>query len=259
MNKYVAWTVAGIASFGVSLVAMTPLPFVLGKVQEQLPDVQMAGASGTVWKGSIASVQTQMLNAHDVAWRVTPMALLKGQLAADIELAFSGANGGERGDASGRCGVSVMTSVHCSDVLVDAPASLVKSFPNTALVPALEGDVRLELAALSWDRTSLPNVEGNGQWQGAKMGVPVNLDLQGDYLAEISSPDEGGINVLLDSVDTLVAVSGDIDVDVSGAYQVNAKLKPTSEAPGQVRQGLQFVGQAQNDGSVVIKQSGQLF
>lgn len=266
MNKYVAWTMAGIASFGVSLVAMTPLPFVLGKVQEQVPDVQMAGASGTVWNGSVASVQTPLLQLHDVAWRVTPMALLKGQLAADVELAFSGrtgtggsSGGRARGDASGRCGVSVTTAVQCSGVQLDAPAALVKSLPNTALVPALQGDLRLELASLDWDRESLPQMEGNGMWQAAQLGAPMNLDLQGDYLAEISPTDDGGLDVLLDSVDTLVGLSGDVAVDAAGVYQVNAKLKPTAEASGSVRQGLTFVGQVQKDGSVIVKQDGQIF
>lgn len=260
MKKSIVWTLAGATSFLVSLAVLTPLPVIAQQVMRWKPDIKMAGVKGTLWNGEIQQLSLPITRISDLNWTFNPRQLLGGYLGADIKARV------QQAKITGACGVSVMTNVKCQPLDISLAASDVKLPALQAFGLNLAGDLRANLDEVTWDRKTVPTLDGKATWvQGEIKSPQGQLKLGGEYRAIVQPAVKASeaLDIKLESRETMVILDGTVNVAKTGTYQTNITLKPSSSAEPSVGQGLSMleisgIGAAQPDGSIRIKQEGQL-
>ncbi|MGE0182192.1 MAG: type II secretion system protein N [Parvularculaceae bacterium] len=81
--------IAGAAAFFVGAVATAPASLAAAAAKAQNPLLEIGGAEGTIWRGGFSDVSHDGIYLGAVSYRLHPLALLTGRLAADAT-----ANGG---------------------------------------------------------------------------------------------------------------------------------------------------------------------
>ncbi len=243
---------AGLGSF--LLTSVTQLPAnLLTKVMPADSPVQLNGLSGTLWQGAITQLQFQQWTLQNVRWQLKPMALFKGQLAAQIQ-----ANPVEGGLLDGDCGVNFSAQVNCSPLNVkDYPASAFSPYVQRFMIPDLKGTVQTNLTQLNWDgKQALAN--GHVQWQNA--GLAIDPQTFGNYTAIFSVAANNAQQIQISAApDANYPLDGSVVLQADGQYTTNLTLKPAASANPMATTLLTgMLGGAQPDGSFLIKKQGKL-
>lgn len=258
MKKQLFWTLAGLTSFAVSLVALAPLPVVAQQVTKLNPGVTFAGVSGNLWKGQVQRLTTPQAVVNDLSWTLAPKKLLTGYLAADMQAEVKTAQ------VSGQCGISLGKTLHCSPFRAELDAKNIGQLaPQGTRIPVgLEGMIIANLDDITWDRVKVPVTNGRLLWDDGKLVAPVQVDLGGRYQANIAaSENDGALTIELLSDKAAVVLDGEINVQPEGEYALELKVKAANGAPEVVGAALgmvEMVGAVQSDGGVRITQKGKL-
>ena len=256
MKKQLSWALAGLGSFAVSLAVMAPLPVIAQQLLRFSPDTQLAGVSGTLWKGQIQRVTTPQTQLDNLSWTIAPLALLRGYLAADLETSVQSAI-----EVKGQCGISLLNNLRCAPLQANMAANdLPNLLPNHLRAPGLDGSFNAMLDDISWDRKGLPLANGDVVWNEAGVQQPVKMELGGQYRAKILTSDKAGeaLNINLQSQDAAIVLSGTIGVEADGRYQADIFLKPAGDADPSFGDVLGMIAPIQADGGIKLKQNGQL-
>ncbi len=256
MKKQLLWVLAGTGSFLVSLAVLAPLPVLAQQAIRLLPNLQLAGVSGTLWDGKIQRVTTPQVQVDDLSWTFAPQGLLGGLLAADVQAQV------QTVQVKGQCGVSITTQLQCQPLQLDLEAANIQRLTPAAqnLPVILGGTIHAKLDDLSWDRVGIPAVNGDITWDQGSLQQPMQINLGGKYLARVRQSDKAGeaLNIALQSDGSMIVLDGKINVETSGRYQAEIFLKPSAEADPSIGQGLSLLGAPQTDGSIRLKQEGQV-
>jgi general secretion pathway protein N len=255
MKRQVFWVLTGISSFAISLAVLAPLPFFAQQITKYRPELTFAGVKGSLWKGEIARLNTPKAEITDLTWKFAPAKLFSGVLAADMEGKV------QTMQVKGICGLAWNTDVNCSPLNLELPAnSLAKLSPALQNLPVtLGGTFRAIVDDVSWDRQGIPSMNGSVIWAEGSMQTPVVVNLGGQYRARVKQgKDNQALNIALQSDQAMVVLDGKVDLEKDGQYQAEFFLKPSAEADPTIAQGLSLLGAPQTDGSIRIKQSGQV-
>lgn len=255
MKKQVFWVLVGISSFAVSLAALAPLPFFAQQITKYRPELGFSGVSGSLWKGQIARLTTPTAEITDLTWKFAPAKLLSGLFAADLEGNMQSVQ------MKGICGLAWNTDLHCSPLNLELQAaSLAKLSPALQNLPvSLGGTFRAIVDDISWDRESIPSLNGSVIWADGSVQTPIAVNLGGQYRARIKEgTGNQALNIALQSDQAKIVLDGKVDVEKDGQYQAEFFLKPSAEADPSIAQGLSLLGAPQTDGSIRIKHSGQV-
>jgi len=135
---------AVVAVYAAVLVALAPATLIDARLQRASDGrIRLAAAQGSLWSGT---GWIELLDAHgasgvakQIAWRVLPSSLLRGQLLAEVEL-----------DQAKPFPVAISPSrIEIADALIDLPAAaLGLGMPRLAAF-RLTGDVRVDIPHLS--------------------------------------------------------------------------------------------------------------
>ncbi|PIE00622.1 MAG: hypothetical protein CSA79_02930 [Thiothrix nivea] len=259
MKKQLFWTFAGLSSFAVSLITLTPLPMVAQQLAKRNPGLEFAGVSGSLWQGQVQRLTTPKMVVNDLSWTFAPKKLLTGYLAADMEAKVRTVQ------LRGQCGISVMQNLHCSPLHAELDAANMGQLTpqGTQLPVTLEGTMIANLDDITWDRQQIPVANGRLLWDDGKIAKPVQMDLGGRYEAKIrGDQDNHALAIELLSKETAVVLDGFINVEPAGDYELEVKVKAAGNADPLVGAALETslgeLGAVQNDGSVRIVQKGTL-
>ncbi|MEM7292596.1 MAG: type II secretion system protein N, partial [Pseudomonadota bacterium] len=72
------------------------------------------------------------------------------------------------------------------------------------------------------------------------------------------SPHSGGHTAQIDNEGGQLSVSGKIDVDKTGAFRADVRLKPSANAPADLDGTLGLLGRKGSDGSYRLRHNGRL-
>ena len=244
---------AGLGSFLLTSFTQLPANLLVKVLPANLP-FQIDGISGTLWHGAANSLSFQQWQFNQVRWQLKPAALLKGQLA--IQLQAQPAQGGK---LDGDCGMSFTQTIHCHPLnLTELPADAVTPYLQQFMVPALKGTLQVNLADVTWDRKTPPLASGHAEWQQA--GVQIDPQTFGNYTAILSVGDEHNQQIQISSApDANYQLDGSIKLQANGQYNTNLNLKPNQTNNAMVTTFLNsLLGVAQPDGSYLINRQGQL-
>lgn len=210
------------------------------------------GLDGTLWSGQARSLSLLGLRLDQVQWRLHPLRMLRGEVAAAVEAVVPG--GFLRGDLFWR----LAGSSGARDLEGGAPLRWLS--PGTG---AMTGDsqlsVRVETLELKdgWIRTAvgtlnlgdltlpIPTLQG----KLAPGGYSVGFD------ARDQAPDQPVKGAVRDLGGPL-EVSGELELRPSREYVLNVSLKPRADTPAELSSALRTVGPRNPDGGYGFSLAG---
>ena len=195
----------GFCAYVLALIATAPATLVDAALQRASHDrLRLAEARGTVWSGSgqivIRDGGGRTGVARNVAWRVVPQSLLRGNLVCDVELE----------QASKRFPVTISLSrIELANADISLPAeALGLGVPELAFLE-LTGEVLLQVSSLSIGRSATRG-SAKLQWRAAGSALS-SVSPLGDY--ELRLEGEGpAVRV------TLHTLQGPIQLDGKGSW-----------------------------------------
>lgn len=238
------WIAAGLLVFVAALLVFLPAAIALRQVEARVPGLRFDDVSGTVWHGRAGRA---LIGAHDygrLQWRVHPLALLRGALAADIDW--------QDGDRHARGRVSYGFGVlRAEAVQAGFPATVLQRVLDT---PALQphGRVEVHVARAEFDGHEPRLLEGDAVWREAAVSGAARAAL-GDIRARFGLLPDGGVGGSVEDAGGALAVQGEFRID-GGGYRAELRLDARDpEAAG----ALQWIGQPRAGGGRVLRLEGR--
>ena len=211
------------------------------------PAVQLSGLEGTIWSGSAAEVSASGLYLRDLKWRLRPLRLVTGKVAASFEASPS--SGFLEADiAAGLGGVITLSNVNGSLPLRD--------FATIARVPGLAGSASVQFERLRL-RDGLP-IAADGSLAIADLVAPmVDPSSIGGYRAEFFT-DDNAVVASVEDVNGVFDLAGSLTVSADRNYQFLGKVAATDNTSEKLRRQLRFLGTPNDRGQHDIRLEGQL-
>ena len=209
--------------------------------------VQVSGLDGSIWSGSATGASVAGLYLRDVNWRLRPLRLLTGQLAASIEASPS----------SGFLEADVAVGFGGDVALANVNASLpLSAFATIARVPGLAGNASIQFQDLRL-RDGLP-VVADGTLTVADLVAPmVDASPIGGYRAEFFT-DDNAVVASVEDVNGVFDLAGSLTISADRNYQFLGKVAATDKTSEKLRKQLRFLGSANDRGQHDIRLEGQL-
>lgn len=246
------WTIA-IALIGLLAASITMPARVAWKyLNPNLPQVQLAGIEGSVWRGEAAQIAINQTSLGKLTWRVPISSVLRLRPSVDATL-----------DGLVKASANLSRSnerLHITQLQAVADAAWLK--PALA-IPAVTptGTLRANFSELVLDARGLP-ITALGSVVLEKAGVTGLAQAQiGDIRVEIA-PAGAGIKGAIESADisgNLLRVQGEFSL-IGRDYTAQVRLFP-NQANDALMQTLRWIGQPLDDpnvGARLLKITGQI-
>lgn len=251
MNRRVLkFAALAVAVYLAGLLALFPASPAIAWFAPPTPGLALGPARGTIWNGSVASVEYRGWNAGAAAWTLKPRSLLGLAVAADVVLERAGQgplSASLRATSAGRIEITDLRGAVTLDELARAK-----------LLPAnvASGEVILNITRLELLDGRLLHAEGKGGLVNLRSALLPGVPL-GDYEGEITTTDNVVIASFRD-VTAPVRVAGQAQIQPDGSYTVSGSITPTNETPESLRRGLALLGQPDASGRYSFGFSGRL-
>jgi len=211
------------------------------------PAVQLSGLEGSIWSGSAAEMSAAGLYLRDFKWRLRPLRLLTGKLAASVEASPSS------GFVQADIAVGPGGSIALSDVNGSLPLS---DFASLARMPGLAGEASVQFEELRI-RDGLP-VAAKGSLAVADLVAPlVDPASIGGYRAEFFT-DDNAVIASVEDVNGVFDLAGSLTISADRNYQFLGKVAATDRTSEKLRRQLGFLGTPNERGQHDIRLEGQL-
>ena len=236
---------AGLLTFIVGFLALFPAR--VAYIWFAPPAVQLSGLQGSIWSGSAAEASAAGLYLRDLKWRLRPLRLFTGKLAATVEAKPS--SGFLEADvAAGLGGTISLSNVNGSLPLSD--------FASVARVPGLAGNASIQFEELRI-RDGLP-VAATGTLAIANLVAPmVDPGSIGGYRAEFFT-DDNAVIASVEDVNGVFDLAGSLTISADRNYQFLGKVAATDSTSEKLRGQLRFLGTPNERGQHDIRLEGQL-
>ena len=211
------------------------------------PAVQAGGLDGSIWSGSATEVTAAGFYLRDVKWRLKPLRLFTGKLAAAVQAKPS--SGFLEADIAAGLGGDVR--------LANVNASLpLRDFAAIVRMPGLAGNASLQFEELRI-RDGLP-VAAVGTVAIADLVAPlVDPSSIGGYRAEFFTEDDAVV-ASVEDVNGVFDLAGSLRVSADRNYQFLGKVAATGNTSEKLKQQLRFLGTPNDRGQHDIRLEGQL-
>ncbi|HET7778387.1 MAG TPA: type II secretion system protein N [Rudaea sp.] len=195
--------------------------------------------SGTVWQGRAAAAELLGQNLGALEWRLRPAPLLHGEAIAQLTLT------GVDITASGLVDRDADGQVWFRDVVARMPARIVA--PVLA-IPALDllGTIEIDVARARLSGLWLADASGAAYWRDAAVAGAAQARLS-DLQLTFASIAGGAISGVVHDLGGPLQADGTFTASL-GRYDAQVRLAARGDDP-RVAEALQYVGQAQADGS----------
>lgn len=237
-----------LAVYLVALVATIPANLFTGVVNRKLSGVTVSELQGSIWSGRIPQLYISGHRLEDVGWHLQPWALFLGRLQLGLDFA----------DRQNRLSLSLARSFSGTQQIRGLSGQLSVNWLQGLTpysIPVFKGSLLLEDVDLIFDGRLPVQADGVIRWRGAAvdLGQPVVL---GQLHIALSTRKQG---VQARITETSGRLDGDasLSLDKTGAYHVQAKLKPTSKGADLSRH-LALVMQKTADGGFQFNSQGRL-
>lgn len=249
-----------------------------GLLGKGLPKLTLFNATGTVWQGEAANAELlidgSVLTLGKLKWGLNLSSLLAKRPIIQISSEAATHNMRAR----------VMATPQ-GQMTID---SMEGAFPLTLLEPWLpmlvQGNVTFVIDRLVFNQQRLLALDGisnfeNIEWLGGEYNTPL-----GGYLAQFSLLENDGfennkiknnglqntelqntefqksnppnVHIQIDDFGAALGINGYARINQLGNYHINLALQPRESLATEVEQSISWLGQANADGEILIKQRG---
>lgn len=242
---------AGVLALVVGLVWRLPATVAAGWVQSAVPNLTLAGTSGTALSGSAAQVLYDDIALEDLSWELQPLRLLIGQFAVQLSTATDVG----RIEASLRRGLG--GSLSAGPVNGQASLAWLARRAGYTFVP-LSGSLILavdnaELDSAGQVQTLTGRVQARGlQWDLLKPPAPI-----GNF-AGVVSGEAGDLELTIEEADGPVDVEGQASLAGNGIYRLDLRLRARAGADDRLKKLIEQLGRPDNQGWYPIVERGRL-
>lgn len=235
--------VALIIYFLILVAARTPAQWGAYTVVQSVPNVRLAGVSGTLWSGRAAGAQVdlqgQVLDLGVLQWQLNPLSLLA--MRGCVEISSDRLNGTA-------CRNLLTGQNSIENAFVD---QLSAGMFNDELMVNLGGTAGLTVRrAVVNDHGSLKELDGSLSWQRARINAGDGWFQLGDFGADLTHNPRGGV------VAQIYDVEGPFAVDLHVEYtpgepqpRLNGVINPRPNAPPAIINALSVFTEMLDDGS----------
>ncbi len=235
----------GLISFVLAAIWLMPLVVLaphIGKVTNKL---SLKNPSGTIWNGEVNQLNIDNNYLGKVNWEVDPLQSLKTlSLKTKFNIKSKDIN------AFGVAGINIDKSLIIHNTQFDINASYVNTLQNKA---KLSGTFNGFIKNAAIKKDVVPQIDAIVNWQDGALDSPIKLT-EGDYRAVIT-PETGDLNIKLSSKEAPIELNGDIKLQKDWIFTTNLITKSSNAG---LMAMMKFAGKPQTDGSIAIKQKGDL-
>jgi len=204
---------------------------------DALIPVRLHDLAGTIWEGHAGSAEVPGASLGAIDWKLQARPLLQGQIVAQVKVAGNVSGSGIVSREGGQ--------IYVRDTTLRMPARLaapVLAIPMLELLGTLEIDIaHARLRDLWFDEAA-----GLVRWHDAAVAGAAQAKL-GDLQATFASTPDNSIAGVVRDFGGPLELTGTFKAK-RNAYEAQARLASRGDN-AQVIEALQFIGQAQADGS----------
>lgn len=221
-----------LTAYLVALVVLLPARFVMQFLlipngQGQM-NIQLGGVTGSIWRGHADTLVVDTLILRDLNWTLRPLALLRGALAVDIEVADHLDN-----IAVGRGRIEARRNqLRVKNLIVNARLDDVAAFSPTPSPLPLRGDIEVRVAEFTYGQPVCAVLQGGIELRGGAIQVGQNWDALGPLSAELGCA-SGQISAQLVEPNN-IGLSATAEFNLYGA-QGEYQITSSPEAPRTIR------------------------
>lgn len=230
-----------IVYFLVVVIARIPASWAAWVALKAVPELSLAGVTGTAWEGRAAGAQLQLgpdrLDLGGVRWDVAVLPLLALSACAEVQSQLF--NGDVCHSLAGGNKIEGAT-------IDGIPASLLNARLGVSMGGTIGGVVQ---RARFTDAGQLTDLAGALTWQGARVNYGEGWLPLGSFAAELQGDGQGGVS------GNVFDTEGPLGVNLQGVFTPADGLRgegfitPRAGAPAQITNGLSVMAEAQDDGS----------
>lgn len=244
----------GLIVFIVTLVAGIPASVAVGWFA---PDAAgFSGTAGTIWRGSAHSIAIGGARLGETSWKLSPIALLRGRLAAKVRTSLGD------GVAEGNLAVAITGSIACSACRYQGRIRNLQT-----LLPALAAlDGRADIQFESFEmRDAWPSrVVATVTVHDVALGPPGDSTIESALAAFEAKVDADPVADNAPIEATIADIGGPVEVDgrlvlqPPGSFTFSGRARSRPGAPPAVVSALGVLGPRGSDGSTELSFSGSL-
>jgi len=231
--------VLALAAFALLAAWTCPAGLLYGWFGARLAPLHLRGIDGTLWHGRAESADVSGQPLGALAWQLSPAALLRGTLQAQLGLSGAVVSGEGRVERSRDGAVTV------SDARLRLPA---RAAAPAFGIPTLDllGTIEIDIAQARFTGAWPGELRGTARWRDAAVAGAAQAQL-GELRAAFASTADGRVHGTVGDAGGPLAVAGVFDAGIAG-YRAQVRLAPRG-GNAQLAEALQYVGQPQDDGS----------
>jgi len=205
---------------------------------DALVPVRLHDLAGSIWQGHAGAAEVLGVSLGTIEWKLRAQPLLRGQVVAQVTVAGDGMSGGGIVDYGGG-----ETAIR--ETTLRMPARL--AAPVLA-IPMLEllGTIEIDIAHARLRDLWLDDAAGTVRWRDAAVAGAAQAKL-GDLQATFASTADGSIAGVVRDLGGPLELAGTFKAN-RNAYEAQARLASRGDN-AHISEALQFIGQAQADGS----------
>lgn len=248
--RILRYVVVGLVAFLVGLVAFLPARIAAGWVDSATP-VTLGGVTGTLFDGHAAYASGPGGAVEDIDWTLHATSLLLARLSVDVAV---------DSDIDGFAAEitrSLFGTTRIHNLQGSASAGWLAKLGGYTFLP-LSGDVRIRIdEAVVDDNLQFSSLNGtvrmgNTRWD--LFNPPVDL---GTFETALENSDDGIRATVVDSQGPL-AIDGQITLDGSRRYRLDARLRARAGADDRLDDMLDQIGRADAEGWHRVREQGRL-
>ena len=202
---------------------------------------------GNLWNGSALSLIANQVSLGSVSWKIKPSCFLILKLCADIKQSNT--------ELTSSFSLEMRGTTKLQNLIAQGDAQVLSAFVNDYGI-TLTGNFEADLAEISFDEKSIHHIEGNMQF--SSLAVNGVLRLAVGNVDAVFEPKNNHTDIDISNNDGHVDFSGNVQLFSDMNYELNLDIRKNSKSTEAIINGMQFVGETQQDGSVRVKQSGKL-
>ena len=235
-----------LALFG-ALAAQLPASHALGWASRVVPELAVAGADGTLWRGTAARTAWRQYELGRIEWVLEPLPLATGRVVADVSIAGTI-------EATGM----VTSTLNGGRIAIEgargvAPAGWIQHILDAPFL-RLEGTVEADFERIELREGFLTGLVGRARWEPAAISGRIHTELGGLEIVWTTGGEEIR-GVVSDTGGPLEAQGVVLIAD--RRYRVELVLAGRGDAEA-IRQALYVVGRPDPAGRVNLNITGEL-
>jgi general secretion pathway protein N len=215
---------------------------------KRLQPVTLVDLSGDIWNGHAGGTRVLGREIGMLDWHLRALPMLLGKLVAQTDLS------GPDGNARGLLSQSADQTLDVSDATVSLPAAAIEPVLGVAGLH-LRGQVDIALAHARLRNAWIEAAEGSATWRGAVVAGSTQARL-GDLRVDFTTAPDGVISCTVRDLGGPMSANGNCEIR-AGVYTAEIRLT-VREGDAHALDALQYLGQRQADGSMLLKIHGSL-